>query len=106
MKSSTVQPGFKSRLYKLHLYRFNLRKTRGRRPGERGSQGLDGDGGAAVKLYLQRPLLELRIPEPDLIFLTDLPGGLDSNEWIALHSELHSLICLVLSRLVGSSQTL
>lgn len=61
-------------------------KTRGRRPGERGSQGLDGEGGAAVKLYLQRPLLELRIPEPDLIFLTDLPGGLDSNEWIALHT--------------------
>ena len=48
---------------------------------------MDGEGGAAVKLYLQRPLLELRIPEPDLIFLTDLPGGLDSNEWIALHSE-------------------
>lgn len=46
------------------------------------------DGDCSVKLYLQRPLLELRIPEPDLIFLTDLPGGLDSNEWIALHSEL------------------
>ena len=73
--------------YSIH---FNRRKTRGRRPGERGSQGLDGDGGA-VKLYLQRPLLELRIPEPDLIFLTDLPGGLDSNEWIALHSEWCSL---------------
>ena len=54
---------------------------------------MDGEGGAAVKLYLQRPLLELRIPEPDLIFLTDLPGGLDSNEWIALHSELCCLIC-------------
>ena len=38
-------------------------------------------------MHLQRPLLELRIPENDLIFLTDLPGGLDSNEWIALHSE-------------------
>ena len=71
--------------YSIH---FNRRKTRGRRPGER-SQGLDGDG--SVKLYLQRPLLELRIPEPDLIFLTDLPGGLDSNEWIALHSEWCSM---------------
>lgn len=59
-------------------------KTRGRRPGERSGQALDGD--CSVKLYLQRPLLELRIPEPDLIFLTDLPGGLDSNEWIALHT--------------------
>ena len=48
-----------------------------------------------MKLYLQRPLLELRIPEPDLIFLTDLPGGLDSNEWIALHSELHRQIGFV-----------
>ena len=39
------------------------------------------------KLYLQPPLLELRIPEPELLFLTDLPDGLDDlNEWTALHT--------------------
>lgn len=38
------------------------------------------------KLYLQEPLLERRVPEPDLIFLTDLPGGLDFNEWLASHT--------------------
>ena len=39
------------------------------------------------KLYLQDPLLELRIPENEINFLTDLPGGLDYNEWLASHSE-------------------
>ena len=39
------------------------------------------------KLYLQDPLLELRIPEMEINFLTDLPGGLDYNEWLASHSK-------------------
>ena len=39
------------------------------------------------KLYLQDPLLELRIPENEINFLTDLPGGLEFNEWIASHSK-------------------
>ena len=39
------------------------------------------------KLYLQDPLLELRIPENEINFLTDLPGGLDYNEWLASHSK-------------------
>jgi len=38
------------------------------------------------KLYLQDPLLELRIPETEINFLTDLPGGLDYNEWLASHT--------------------
>jgi len=38
------------------------------------------------KLYLQDPLLELRIPETEINFLLDLPGGLDYNEWLASHS--------------------
>eukprot|EP00094_Tigriopus_californicus_P002307 TCALIF_02227-PA protein Name:"Similar to Mob1 MOB kinase activator-like 2 (Drosophila pseudoobscura pseudoobscura)" AED:0.10 eAED:0.10 QI:205/0.8/0.83/1/0.6/0.66/6/603/240 len=53
-------------------------KTRGRRS--------DRSDGTEQKLYLQLPLLEMRVPEPDLIFLTDLPGGLDSKEWIASHT--------------------
>ena len=54
----------------------------------RGKKG-DGRGidGSNVKLYLQPPLLELRVAEPELLFLTDLPGGLDTNEWMASHSE-------------------
>ena len=43
------------------------------------------------KLYLQDPLLELRIPENEINFLTDLPGGLDYNEWLASHSEYREL---------------
>ncbi len=27
------------------------------------------------------------MPEPDIVFLTDLPGGLDNNEWMASHSQ-------------------
>jgi hypothetical protein len=38
------------------------------------------------KLYLQDPLLELRIPETEINFLLDLPGGLDYNEWLASHT--------------------
>ena len=62
------------------------RKTR-----RRGDKG-DGSGsdGEEQKLYLQEPLLETRVPpEPDLTFLTDLPGGLDFNEWLASHSEFN-----------------
>ena len=57
-------------------------KTRGRgRPGDKGG------GGDDDKLYLHPPLLELRVPEPQLLFLTDLPGGVDENEWLASHSK-------------------
>ncbi len=68
----------------MHATGYNdpFRKTR-RRPGDHRAGSSDD-----AKLYLQHPLLEIRVPEPDLIFLTDLPGGLDHNEWIALHSEL------------------
>ena len=59
------------------------RKTRGR-GGDKGRRSEDGSEG---KLYLQPAVLELRVPEPDLVFLTDLPGGLDSKEWIAMHSK-------------------
>jgi len=54
-----------------------------RRKGDRGECATE-DG--EQKLYLQSPLLECRIPEPDLIFLSDLPGGLDYNEWLASHT--------------------
>ena len=64
---------------------YNFRKTR--RKGDRGECGSTEDG-SEQKLYLQSPLLECRIPEPDLIFLSDLPGGLDYNEWLASHSKL------------------
>ena len=58
-----------------------------RRRGDKGD-GTGGDG-EEQKLYLQDPLLENRVPpEPDLTFLTDLPGGLDYNEWLASHSKL------------------
>jgi len=56
-----------------------------RRKGDRGECGTTEDG-SEQKLYLQLPLLECRIPEPDLIFLSDLPGGLDYNEWLASHT--------------------
>ena len=39
------------------------------------------------KLYLQDPLLELRISENEINFLTDLPKDLDYNEWMASHSK-------------------
>jgi len=56
-----------------------------RRRGDKGD-GSGGDG-EEQKLYLQEPLLETRVPpEPDLTFLTDLPGGLDFNEWLASHT--------------------
>ena len=63
---------------------FNI-YSKTRRRGDKG----DGAGGEEEqKLYLQEPLLESRVPpEPDLTFLTDLPGGLDYNEWLASHSK-------------------
>ena len=61
-----------------------------RRRGDKGD-GAGGDG-EEQKLYLQEPLLESRVPpEPDLTFLTDLPGGLDYNEWLASHSKYHDI---------------
>ena len=61
-----------------------------RRRGDKGD-GAGGDG-EEQKLYLQEPLLESRVPpEPDLTFLTDLPGGLDYNEWLASHSKYNNL---------------
>ncbi len=54
-----------------------------------GGGGGDSPGDrSGVKLYMQPPLLEMRVPEPEIVFLTDLPGGLDNNEWMASHSEL------------------
>jgi len=37
-------------------------------------------------LYLQEPCLERKIPDSDLLSLTEIPEGLDSKEWIALHT--------------------
>ena len=59
---------------------FFYRKARKR---DRECMGSDNER----KLYLQDPLLELRIPETEINFLTDLPGGLDYNEWLASHSK-------------------
>ena len=39
------------------------------------------------KLYLQDPLLNLKISENEIHFLTDLPNDLDYNEWMASHSK-------------------
>jgi len=38
------------------------------------------------KLYLQEPLLDLKISENEIHFLTDLPNDLDYNEWMASHT--------------------
>ena len=61
--------------------KFLYRKARKR---DRECMGSDNER----KLYLQDPLLELRIPETEINFLLDLPGGLDYNEWLASHSKL------------------
>jgi len=42
------------------------------------------------KLYLEETVLERKVPEADLRQLTDLPPGLDLNEWLASHSKFHS----------------
>ena len=68
---------------------FSYFYSKTRRRGDKGD-GPGGDG-EEQKLYLQEPLLECRVPpEPDLTFLTDLPGGLDYNEWLASHSKLNT----------------
>lgn len=51
---------------------------------KRGDKECSGD--AEQKLYLQEPLLECRVQDSELNFLTDLPGGLDYNEWLASHT--------------------
>ncbi len=66
---------------------YAYRKTgRGGGGGSR-VRGDRSDGLSEQKLYMQPPLLELRVPEPEIMFLTDLPGGLDHNEWMASHSK-------------------
>jgi len=37
-------------------------------------------------LYLQEPCLERKIPETDLLSLTEIPEGLELKEWLALHT--------------------
>jgi len=38
------------------------------------------------KLYLQEPCLERKIQEEELLSITEVPDGLDANEWLALHT--------------------
>ena len=38
-----------------------------------------------MSLY-QEPCLERKVQEDDLMSITELPLGLDANEWHALHS--------------------
>jgi len=38
------------------------------------------------KLYLQEPCLERKVHEDDLLSITEVPSGLDANEWHALHT--------------------
>lgn len=53
-------------------------KTRGRKDRENVPE--------ESKLYLQEPCLEMQIQENDLSSITEIPSGLDSNEWLALHT--------------------
>lgn len=53
-------------------------KTRGRRDREYASE--------TTKLYLQEPCLERKIQEDELLSITEVPDGLDANEWLALHT--------------------
>jgi len=53
-------------------------KTRGKRDREYASE--------TSKLYLQEPCLERKIQEDELLSITEVPDGLDSNEWLALHT--------------------
>ena len=76
---------------------FSYCYSKTRRRGDKGD-GSGGDG-EEQKLYLQEPLLECRVPpEPDLTFLTDLPGGLDYNEWLASHSKLNTAFFIDIAR--------
>lgn len=52
-------------------------KTRGRKDREYASE---------TKLYLQEPCLERKIQEDELLSITEVPEGLDPNEWLALHT--------------------
>jgi len=53
-------------------------KTRGRKDRENASE--------ETKLYLQEPCLERKVQEEDLLNITQVPLGLDPNEWHALHT--------------------
>jgi len=47
----------------------------------------DRDNGCdETKLYLQEPCLERKIPESELNYITEIPEGLESREWLALHT--------------------
>ena len=37
--------------------------------------------------FVQEPCLERKVQEDDLLSITEVPSGLDANEWHALHSE-------------------
>ena len=65
------------------IQKLNFSKTGRGRKGDRS----DASDVSDQKLYLQPPLLELRVPETEIVFLTDLPEGLDNKEWIASHSK-------------------
>ena len=51
----------------------------------------EGEGAGDPKLYLQEALLERKLPELDMRQLVDLPLGLDYNEWLASHSQYHTI---------------
>lgn len=49
------------------------------------------DAGAPTsdsKLYLEKAVLERKLPELDMKTLVEIPSGLDFNEWLASHSKL------------------
>lgn len=52
----------------------------------RGSRKDRDNSGDEAKLYLQEPCLERKIPETDLLSLTEIPEGLEIKEWLALHT--------------------
>lgn len=45
-----------------------------------------GENASESKLYLQEPCLERKVHEDDLLSITEVPSGLDANEWHALHT--------------------
>jgi len=53
-------------------------KTRGRKDRDYANE--------TSKLYLQEPCLERKIQEDELMSITEVPEGLDPNEWLALHT--------------------
>ena len=42
---------------------------------------------SSLNCLLQEPCLERKVHEDDLLSITEVPSGLDANEWHALHSE-------------------